>query len=195
MRRPAGRAGRQRPAKARKGPQRPAPPFGRASCANIDAMSNVSPRDRWFEDYREGEVFEFGDHLVTEEEIVEFARRYDPQPFHLDHAAAAASHFGGLVASGWMTCGIMMRMLCDHFISREASMGSPGVDQVRWLKPVRPGDRLRARVRVTKVRASETRPDRGIVSAQQELLNQDGDVVMTIAGGGFYRRRPAAAAG
>ncbi|MCL4698561.1 MAG: MaoC family dehydratase N-terminal domain-containing protein, partial [Burkholderiaceae bacterium] len=75
------------------------------------------------------------------------------------------------------------------------SMGSPGVDQVRWLKPVRPGDRLRARVRVTKVRASETRPDRGIVSAQQELLNQDGDVVMTIAGGGFYRRRPAAAAG
>jgi acyl dehydratase len=152
----------------------------------------VPLRERWFEDYAEGEVFEFGDYLVTEEEIVAFARRYDPQPFHLDHAAAAASHFGGLVSSGWMTCSIMMRLLCDHYISPRSSMGSPGIDQVRWLKPVRPGDRLRARVRVVQTRASQSRPDRGIVNAQQELLNQHGEVVMTLSGTGFYLRRPQA---
>ncbi|MBL8347199.1 MAG: MaoC family dehydratase [Rubrivivax sp.] len=157
-------------------------------------MSAVPLQERWFEDYAEGEAFEFGDHLVTEQEIIEFAQRYDPQPFHLDHAAAAATHFGGLVGSGWMSCAIMMRLLCDHFISRVSSMGSPGVDQVRWLRPVRPGDRLRARVRVAKARASETRPDRGIVSAQHELLNQRDEVVMTMSGNGFYRRRPAAGA-
>lgn len=154
----------------------------------------VPLRERWFEDYAEGETFEFGDHLVTEVEIIEFAQRYDPQPFHLDHAAAAATHFGGLVGSGWMSCAIMMRLLCDHFISHVSSMGSPGVDQVRWLRPVRPGDRLRARVHVVKVRASESRPDRGIVSARHEMLNQRDEVVMTMSGNGFYLRRPAAGA-
>lgn len=154
-------------------------------------MSTVPPQQRWFDDYEEGETFEFGDHLVTEQEITEFARRYDPQPFHLDAAAAAASHFGGIVGSGWMSCAILMRLLCDHFISRVSSMGSPGVDQVRWLRPVRPGDRLRARVRVRAVRASQTRPDRGIVSAEHELLNQRDEVVMTMSGNGFYLRRPS----
>lgn len=153
----------------------------------------VPLRERWFEDYAEGEVFEFGDHLVTEEEIVEFARRYDPQAFHLDHAAAAATHFGGLVGSGWMSCAIMMRLLCDHYISPLSSMGSPGIDRVRWLLPVRPGDRLRARVTIVQARASRTRPDRGIVSAHQELINQRGEVVMTLEGNGFYLRRPVAA--
>ena len=153
---------------------------------------SVPPKERWFEDYADGESFEFGDHLVTEEEIVEFARRYDPQPFHLDHAAAAATHFGGLVGSGWMSCAIMMRMLCDHYISPRSSMGSPGIEQVRWLVPVRPGDRLRARVVVLKTRASQSRPDRGLVSARQELINQHGAIVMTVTGNGFYRKRPPA---
>lgn len=151
---------------------------------------SVPPKERWFEDYAEGETFEFGDYLVTEEEIIEFARRYDPQPFHLDHAAAAASHFGGLVGSGWMSCAILMRLMCDHYISRVSSMGSPGVDQVRWLKPVRPGDRLRARAHVVKTRASQSKPDRGVVSGHNELINQHGEVVMSMSGNGMYKRRP-----
>ena len=154
---------------------------------------SVPPKERWFEDYAVGEVFEFGDHLVTEEEIVEFARRYDPQAFHLSHEAGAATHFGGLVGSGWMSCAIMMRMLCDHFISPRASMGSPGIEQVRWLRPVRPGDRLRARIQVLQARASQSRPDRGIVSSRQELINQHGETVMTLQGNGFYLRRPVLA--
>ena len=109
-------------------------------------------RQRWFEDYRVGEIAEFGDHLVTEAEIVEFATRYDPQPFHVDAQAAKQSIYGGLIASGWMTASCAMRMLVDHYISPIASMGSPGMDEVRWLAPVRPGDRLRMRVTVLESR-------------------------------------------
>lgn len=169
-----------RPPAANGTPVAPAPPGA------------VPPKERWFDDYAEGETFEFGDHLVTEEEIVEFARRYDPQAFHLDAAAAAQSHFGGLVASGWMTAGVLMRLLCDHFISPLSSMGSPGIERLRWHRPVRPGDRLRARVRVGPVRRSATRPDRGIVATESEVLNQHGEVVMSMSGSGFYLRRPRA---
>ena len=147
-------------------------------------------RDRWFDDFAEGEVFEFGDYAVTEEEIVDFARRYDPQPFHLDHEAARASHFGGLVASGWMTCAVLMRLLCDHFIPRQSSMGSPGVDEVRWLEPVRPGDRLHVRAEVLECRASRSKPDRGVVRCRHQLINQQGRTVATVLGMGMYRRRP-----
>lgn len=146
-------------------------------------------KQRYFEDYRVGEVFEFGDELVTEQEIVEFASRYDPQPFHVDPAAATVSSFGGLIASGWMTAGIMMRMLVEHFISREAGMGSPGIDELRWLRPVRPGDRLRTRVTILETRRSSSKPDRGMVLTLDEVLNQDGDVVMTLKGWGMYRAR------
>jgi acyl dehydratase len=145
--------------------------------------------ERYFEDYQVGEVIEFGDRLVTREEIVEFAQRYDPQPFHVDEAAGAQSHFGGLIASGWLTASIMMRMLVDHFISRVASMGSPGIDELRWLRPVRPGDRLRVRVTVLEVRKSQTKPDRGAILSLDEVVNQNDEVVMSLKGWGLYRTR------
>jgi len=145
--------------------------------------------ERYFEDYQVGEVIEFGDRLVTREEIVEFAQRYDPQPFHVDEAAAAKSHFGGLIASGWLTASIMMRMLVDHFVSRVASMGSPGIDELRWLRPVRPGDRLRVRVTVLEVRRSQTKPDRGAILSLDEVVNQDDEVVMSVKGWGMYHTR------
>lgn len=155
-------------------------------------MTPVPYKERFFEDYAAGEIIEFGDHLVTEEEIVEFARRYDPQAFHVDAAAASASNYGGLIASGWMTAAVLMRMLVDHFISPLSSMGSPGVDEIRWLRPVRPGDRLRARVTVLDARRSQSKPDRGVLQILQEAINQDGETVMTIKGMGLYRcRQPA----
>lgn len=151
---------------------------------------NTPSRDRWFDDFVVGETFEFGDYEVTEQEIVDFASRYDPQPFHLDPEAARASHFGGLVASGWMTCAVLMRLLCDHFIPRVSSMGSPGVDEVRWLEPVRPGDRLHVRTEVVECRASASKPDRGFMRCRHQLINQHGRVVASVLGLGMYRRRP-----
>lgn len=150
---------------------------------------SVPPKQRWFEDFTVGEQFEFGSYAITEQEIVDYARRYDPQPFHLDAAAGARTHFGGLVASGWMTAAVLMRMLCDHFIAPESSMGSPGLDLLRWRIPVRPGDCLSARVSVLEVRPSNSKPDRGSVRFRQELLNQAGEVVMTIESWGMVRRR------
>ena len=150
----------------------------------------VPLKDRWFDDYSVGERFEFGSYTVTEEEIIDFARRYDPQPFHLDHEAAKASHFGGLVASGWMTTAVLMRLLCDHYIPRVSSMGSPGVDEVRWLEPVRPGDTLHVRTEVLECRPSRSKPDRGVLRGRHELVNQQGRVVATVLGMGMYRRRP-----
>ena len=129
-------------------------------------------KERYFEDYTPGEVHEFGSHTVSAEEIIEFAQRYDPQPFHTDPQAAAGSVYGGLIASGWMTGGLMMRMLVDHFLSPLSSMGSPGLDELRWARPVRPGDTLRVRVAVIEARRSQSKPDRGILLVQQECLNQ-----------------------
>lgn len=150
---------------------------------------SVPVSERYFEDYQVGESFEFGDYPVTEQEIVEFATRYDPQPFHVDKAAAEKSNFGGLIASGWMTGSIMMRLLVDHLISPLSSMGSPGLDELRWVRPVRPGDRLRLHVTVLDSRRSQTKPDRGAVQFQQEAVNQNGEVVMTVRGWGMYRCR------
>ncbi len=147
-------------------------------------------KQRWFEDYVQGETFKFGDYLVTEDEIVEFARHYDPQAFHVDPTEAAQSSFGGLVASGWMTSAVLMRMMCDHFISTVSAMGSPGVDQLRWLRPVRPGDRLHARVTVVETRRSQSKPDRGAVTLRQEAINQVGEVVMLLEGRALHRCRP-----
>jgi acyl dehydratase len=150
----------------------------------------TSHKDRYFDDYRKGEVVEVGDYLVTREEIIDFARRYDPQPFHVDEAAAGESIYGGLIASGWMTCGVLMRMLVDDFVPEVSSMGSPGIDELRWLKPVRPGDRLRARVTVVDLRRSTSRPDRGIIHFHQEAINQNDDVVLSMRGMGMYKCRP-----
>ena len=120
------------------------------------------------------------------------SRAYDPQSFHTDPVAAAASSYGGLIASGWQTAGVMMRLLVAHFIPPNASLGSPGVDELRWLKPVRPGDRLRVRVQETV--PSRSRPDRGMVRLLIEVLNQHAEVVMTTRGMLLFRRRPAAPA-
>ena len=153
---------------------------------------SVPYRERYFEDYAAGEVVEFGDYLVTEEEVIEFAQRYDPQPFHVDKAAAAQSIYGGIIASGWMTGSVMMRLLADNFISAVSSMGSPGIDELRWHKPVRPGDRIRVRVTVIETRRSQSKPDRGLIHLLQEAINQDGDTVMSFKGMGLYRCRTPA---
>ena len=148
---------------------------------------------RWFEDMQPGEVREFGDYSMAEAEIVEFARKYDPQPFHTDPDAAKSSIFGGLIASGWHTASVAMRMMADHALSPESSMGSPGIDALRWLKPVRPGDRLRVRMTIEEAIASRSKPDRGIVKSLTEVLNQDGEVVLSMRGMTMIRRKPEAA--
>lgn len=156
-----------------------------------DPIEPVPHRERFFEDYRSGEVAEFGNHTVTEEEVIDFARRYDPQPFHVDREAARQTIYGGLIASGWMTAAVAMRLLVDHYISPLSSMGSPGIDELRWLRPVRPGDRLRLRVTVVETRRSQSKPDRGMIQILQEMMNQNDETVMTIRGWGMYRCRNA----
>lgn len=143
----------------------------------------------YWEDFCAADEIDLGEYHVTREEILEFARRYDPQPFHTDEEAAKESIYGGLIASGWHTCAMMMRLLCDAVLLDAASLGSPGVESVRWLKPVRPGDTLRARMRVLETRASRSKPDRGIIKSRWEVSNQDGETVMTMEGMGMYRRR------
>jgi acyl dehydratase len=149
-----------------------------------------SMKDKWFEDYKPDEKFTFGDHLVTEKEIIDFANLYDPQSFHIDPTAAEASSFGGLIASGWMTSALLMRMMCDHFISSASAMGSPGIDHLRWIKPVRPGDRIHARITVIKTQLSRSKPDRGLITLRQEVINQNGEVVMSLEGMAMLRCRP-----
>ncbi len=153
---------------------------------------------RCFEDFAPGQVFELGTHTMTAEEIVAFARQFDPQPFHVDPDAAARSPFGGLIASGWHTAAVFMRLYVDAVLVDSASMGSPGVEQLRWLHPVRPGDRLSGRFVVADVRPSGHRPDRGTVMFRGEVVNQDGDTVLTMTGRGYFGRRdvsPAAPPG
>ena len=145
----------------------------------------------FLEDYSIGMEKEFGNRQVTEEEVIRFAKEFDPQPFHIDPEAAGESMFGGIIASGWHTCAMLMRMLCDEFLlNDEGSLGSGGVDDIRWKMPVRPGDTLTVRSRVTEVRASESKPDRGIVRSTYSIFNQNGDIVMTVSSMGFFKKRP-----
>lgn len=145
----------------------------------------------YFEDFAVGSRRELGSYLVTEEEILAFARQYDPQPFHVDQEAAAKSIYGGLISSGWMTCSIMMRLLVLSNTGKSASMGSPGVDEIRWLKPVHAGDTLTVVLKVLDTRPSQSKPDRGVVHTQWEATNQRGELVCTVKGMGMYGRRPA----
>jgi acyl dehydratase len=149
----------------------------------------------YFEDFEPGQDIDLGTRTVTEEEIVAFARAYDPQPFHVDHDAAALSHFGGVVASGWHTCSMMMRLVVDGLLNRSASMGSPGLDGIRWLAPVRAGDTLNVRYRTVKVKASASKPDRGVVWSTWVAINQHGETVCTVDGMGMFGRRPGAERG
>jgi len=145
--------------------------------------------DRYFEDYVAGSVHEFGRIAVDEREVIEFASRYDPQPFHTDPLAARRSPFGGLIASGWHTAGLMMRLVVEHYLSRVASLASPGVDELRWTQPVRPGDTLSVRATVLEARRSRSKPDRGIVHTRFEVLNQRGEVVMSVKAMNMLRAR------
>jgi len=140
----------------------------------------ASAADRYLEDYVLGASYTYGTVTLDEASIMEFARAYDPQPFHTDPEAAARSIYGGLIASGWHTTAVMMRVLVDHVISPASSLGSPGCDELRWLKPVRPGDALSVRITFTGTRRSKSRPDRGFAGADIEILNQDDEVVMTL---------------
>ncbi|AFM25915.1 MaoC family dehydratase [Desulfomonile tiedjei] len=153
-------------------------------------MTFATPvEDRYFEDYIPGSVHEFGSITVEESEIIAFAERFDPQPFHIDPVAAEKSVFGGLIASGWHTASMTMRLTVDNFISHTASLGSPGVDELHWLKPVRPGDVLSVRITLLEAQRSSSKPDQGFIRAFTEVLNQHGDIVMTMKSGGFIRCR------
>lgn len=145
----------------------------------------------YFDDFVVGKSIDVGSCIVTEEEILDFAVKFDPQPFHVDKAAAAKSIYGGIIASGWHTCGMIMRLMVDGFLKDSASLGSPGVDEIRWIKPVRGGDTLHVTTTALEMRPSTSKPDRGVVVTLWEAKNQHGDLVATIKGMGMFKRRPA----
>jgi acyl dehydratase len=147
--------------------------------------------DWYFEDFHPGQEIDLGTRTVSEEEIIAFAREYDPQPFHIDRDAAAGSIYGGVIASGWHTCSMMMRMVVDGLMARASSMGSPGLESVRWLRPVRAGDTLHVRYLTQDVRASNSQPDRGVVWSKWVATNQHGEEVCTVEGMGMFARRTA----
>jgi acyl dehydratase len=147
----------------------------------------------YFEDFAPGQTIEHGPRLVTREEIIAFASQYDPQPMHLDEDSGRQSLLGGLGASGWHSCAIMMRMIYDAVLHDAASMGSGGVDEVQWLRPIRPGDKLTLRGTVLQGRISRSRPEMGILQVRYELYNNHGEHVMTMLSPQMlYRRNPGA---
>tara|TARA_R110002167_G_scaffold83009_4_gene226074 strand:+ start:140 stop:607 length:468 start_codon:yes stop_codon:yes gene_type:complete len=148
---------------------------------------------RYFDDFEVGQVNRFGRYEVEEKEIIDFALRYDRQPFHIDREAAKQSHFGGLVASGWHTCAMMMRMIVDNAIGAgpSATLASPGFDNLRWLEPVRPGDVLSVRSEIVEVTPSRSRPDRGSVRIHNQILRQDDTVVAEVTSIAIILRRAA----
>lgn len=146
------------------------------------------------EDFAPAQTFDLGSISVSREEILEFANTYDPQPFHVNEEAALQSIFGGVIASGWHTCSLTMRLMVDNLLSRTASLGSPGVNQIRWLLPVRPGDTLSAKATVLAVTPSTSKPDRGTLEMKYEVRNQNEQPVIVMQGISMFRRREAAAA-
>ena len=147
---------------------------------------------KYLDDMRPGDVEETGTHTFTEAEILAFAREFDPQSFHVDREAAARSIYGGLIASGWHTTAVMMRLMCDSFLNQLAALGSPGFDDLRWLKPVRAGDTIHVRSIIDEVIPSRSRADIGSTRGRTEAINQHGEVVLVMTSIGLYRRRPAA---
>lgn len=143
----------------------------------------------YWDDFTPGWTFESDSRSLSAEDIKRFAREYDPQVFHTDEEAAKATPFGGLIASGWQTCGVMMRLMCDGYLVDSACLGSPGLDELRWLKPVRPGDALRLRAEVLEQTPSQKQPNRGTVKFRWEVLNQNDEVVCAIVGRQLFRRR------
>ena len=142
-----------------------------------------------WEDFEVGRTVPLGEKRVTREEIIAFAAEFDPQPFHLDEAAASGTMLGGLAASGWHTCAMLMRMMCDGYLNEAHALGSPGLDEVKWQAPVRPGDVLSARYTCLEARESQSRPDVGICKILYEVFNQDGTPVMTWDCTQFFGRR------
>jgi len=152
------------------------------------------PRDpdaRYLEDYPPGLSVQYGPIGVDEPAIIAFGRQFDPQPFHVDPQSAPALALGGVIASGWHTASLMMRLLVDHFLPRKAGLASPGIDELRWLAPVRPGDQLSLRIQVIDARPSRSKPDRGTVQTFNELMNQRGEIVMTVKAMTMMRSRAA----
>lgn len=150
---------------------------------------------KYFEDFAAGMRFEYGPVVVDEAEMLDFARRYDPQSFHVDAESAARGAFGGLIASGWFTAALMMRQLVDHYLAGAQSLGSPGIDELRWLAPVRAGDRLQVGVEVLETRRSQSKPDRGIVRTLIQVTNQRRETVMSVRSMTMMLCRDAAPAG
>ncbi len=146
--------------------------------------------DRYFEDYVEGDVYRFGSIAVEADEVIAFARRFDPQTLHTDPEGARLTPFAGLIASGWHTAGMTMRLYVEHYLTHVASLASPGLDELRWLKPVRPGDSLSVRVTVLKATPSKSKPDRGAVTSLVEVFNQADEAVMTFKCVNIIGRRP-----
>jgi acyl dehydratase len=146
----------------------------------------------YFEDFEPGDRMELpGRYTFDRDEMLAFARQFDPQPFHLDEEAASRSIYGGLIASGWHTVAACFKLAVDGVIHRVASMGSPGVDEIRWLKPLRAGDTIAVTLEVLEIRPSQSRPDRGIIHTRYEVRNQRDELVMTMRGMGMFARRPA----
>ncbi len=152
--------------------------------------ARAAPRLYW-EDFPIGRVRQFGALKVTREAVLAFAREFDPQPFHLDDDAAASSLFGRLAASGWHTCAMAMRMMVDGYLFESASLGSPGIDNLKWLMPVYPGDTLSCQMTVMAARPMASRPQVGLVQSHWEVMNQDDAIVLSMEGWGMFRRRPA----
>ncbi len=146
---------------------------------------------KYFEDFSPGDSMELGSHTMDEASIIQFAQQFDPQYYHVDPERARDSIFGGLAASGWHTVGVYMRMLVDGLLNDAASLASPGIDELRWQRPVHPGDTLRGRITVLETRPSSSRPDRGLVRTRGELFNQNDELVMSLVALNFFHRRPA----
>jgi acyl dehydratase len=151
---------------------------------------SVATETRYFEDFHLDDVIDVGSLTVSQDEIIAFAKQYDPQPMHIDPNAASFTIYGGLIASGWHTVSLYMRLLVENLVAKTVSFGSPGVDELRWPRPVRPGDTLSGQMEVIETRASNSRPNMGIVRWRGEVRNQRGELVLTLLGTNFFGRRP-----
>ena len=157
---------------------------------NNNSFSKKYECEVYWEDFEIGEIKEFGNRRISEEEIIEFAEKYDPQRFHINKEMAEISIYKGIIASGWQTCSLVMRMMCDEYLLRSSSIGSPGLESIKWYKPVRPGDTLRVRSTVLEKRTMESKQSIGLVRTFWECLNQRNEVVTTIDGWTMFLKRP-----